>query len=579
MARKKRQYLNAASIETQAAERAGNAMPVWETAVYARLSIENSKKNDDGDSIEGQVEICKDYVAEHPYLHLTDTYVDNGWTGTNTDRPEFQRLLSDIRDGRIKALVIKDFSRFSRDYIEAGNLLENIFPSMGVRFISVVDHYDSFETDGSASSLLIPLKNLINSFYSRDQSKKVSLAVHAKQLAGEHIPSMIPYGYRKSTTQENRFEPDPETAPVVKEIYRSFLNGMGAKPIARMLNDKGIPSPGKLRYLRGQTKRECYSSCIWSQQGLKQILINPTYMGDLVFGRMPMALYLGKPDYHYEPDESKWRILSDMHEALISRADFYRAREILKEGRRKNDEKLASTRAYRDSHPQLFKTGIVRCGYCGSNMGYGRHLVDGKYQDCRYQCQNKKYGRCDHSVSVLEKKLEPVAWNAVQTQLALYADFEEVTRRLKSDDMQTERQKALRRQILALGNTLSLLQKKREQLYADYADGMLSAGDYMDLKARLDGQYQEQSSELNQRTVELARINRQLSDENKWLKNIQNIRKARKLTPELAEAMLDHISVFKGEGYGEHRFEIFFRFQEEHETLEAAYRELGGEAH
>ena len=165
---------------------------------------------------------------------------------------------------------------------------------MGVRFFSVVDRYDSFETDGSASSLLIPLKNLINSFYSRDQSKKVSLAVHAKQLAGEHIPSMIPYGYRKSTTQEYRFEPDPETAPIVKRIYAQFLGGIGARPIVRQLNEEGIPSPGRLRYLRGQTKRECYSDCLWTQQVIKQILMNPTYMGDLVFGRMPTALYRGQ---------------------------------------------------------------------------------------------------------------------------------------------------------------------------------------------------------------------------------------------------------------------------------------------
>lgn len=268
MARKKRQYLQ----QEQTQEPVSAMLPsVWETAIYARLSVENSKKNDDGDSIEGQIEICRDYVAEHPYLHLADTYVDNGWTGTNTDRPEFQRLLSDIREGKIKALVIKDFSRFSRDYIEAGNLLENIFPAMGVRFISVVDRYDSFETDGSASSLLIPLKNLINSFYSRDQSKKVSLAVHAKQLAGEHIPSMIPYGYRKSTTQEYRFEPDPETAPIVIRIYAQFLSGTGARPIVRQLNEEGIPSPGRLRYLRGQTKRACYSDCLWTQQVIKQI--------------------------------------------------------------------------------------------------------------------------------------------------------------------------------------------------------------------------------------------------------------------------------------------------------------------
>ena len=114
MARKKRQYLQ----PEQAQEPVSAMLPsVWETAIYARLSVENSKKNDDGDSIEGQIEICRDYVSEHPYLHLADTYVDNGWTGTNTDRPEFQRLLSDIREGKIKALVIKDFSRFSRDYI------------------------------------------------------------------------------------------------------------------------------------------------------------------------------------------------------------------------------------------------------------------------------------------------------------------------------------------------------------------------------------------------------------------------------------------------------------------------------
>ena len=143
MARRKRQFLSAEEPQKQAAP----SLPVWETAIYARLSVENSKKKDDGDSIEGQIEICRDYVAEHPYLHLTDTYVDNGWTGTNTDRPDFKRLLADIQEGKIKALVIKDFSRFSRDYIEAGNLLENIFPAMGVRFISVVDRYDSFETE------------------------------------------------------------------------------------------------------------------------------------------------------------------------------------------------------------------------------------------------------------------------------------------------------------------------------------------------------------------------------------------------------------------------------------------------
>lgn len=570
MARRKRQYLQ----NEQAQELTIPAMPVWETAIYARLSVENSKKNDDGDSIEGQIEICRDYVAEHPYLHLAETYVDNGWTGTNTDRPAFQRLLSDIQNGKIKALVIKDFSRFSRDYIEAGNLLENIFPAMGVRFISVVDRYDSYETDGSASSLLIPLKNLINSFYSRDQSKKVSLAVHAKQLAGEHIPSMIPYGYRKSVAEEYRFEPDPETAPIVKRIYKMFLDGVGARPILRQLNAEGIPSPGRLRYLRGQTRRQCYSDCVWTQQCIKQILMNPTYMGDLVFGRMPTALYLGKPDYHYEPDESKWRILPDMHEALVSRGDFYRVREILEEGRRINAEKLEAGRAYREAHPQTFKSGIVRCGCCGSNLGYSRH---GGSKEGRYSCRNGQYARCDSPASIAEKRLAPIVWNAIQTQLALCADFEEVTRRLRDSGAQTARQTELRQEMLDVGDKLTACQKKREQFYDDYADGILSAEDYLELKGRFDAEYQEQSSRLNQLSVELARLNRMLSSENKWLMNIQNIRKARKLTPEVAEAMLDHVKVYK-DGYAQYRLEIVFRFQEERDALEAAYQELEGGA-
>ena len=568
MARKKRQYLGSEPQQ----EQVRSAAPVWETAIYARLSIENSKKNDDGDSIEGQVEICRDYVLEHPYLHLADTYVDNGWTGTNTDRPEFQRMLADIKVGKIKALVIKDFSRFSRDYIEAGNLLENIFPAMGVRFISVVDHYDSFETDGSASSLLIPLKNLINSFYSKDQSKKVSLAVHAKQLAGEHIPSMIPYGYRKSATQEYRFEPDPETSPVVKQIFKLFLDGNGARPIVNKLNAANIPSPGRLRYMRGLTKRQCYSDCIWTQQVIKQILMNPTYMGDLVFGRMPTALYLGKPDYHYEPDESKWRILPDMHEALVSRGDFYIVREVLNAGRKANEERLKAGQAYRKKHPQIFKSGIVRCGCCGSNLGYARNRKSGT---ASYNCRNKLYGHCDNPISIGEKKLAAVVWNAIQTELALFADFEEVTRRIKDNEMQTSRQKAIQHEMLAVGEKLSEFQQRRETLYSDYVGGILSAEDYMELKDRFDKDYQEQSTILNHLSTELTKLNRLLSSENKWLTNIQTIRKARKLSSKIAEAMIDSIYVYKT-GRGQYRTEITFRFQEEREALETAYHEMEG---
>ena len=571
MARKKRQYLQLEEQEQQQ-NQTMSFLPVWETAIYARLSVENSHKKDDGDSIEGQVEICREYIAEHPYLHLADTYVDNGWTGVNTDRPEFQRLLNDIRDGKIKALVLKDFSRFSRNYIEAGNLLENIFPALGVRFISVVDRYDSFETDGSASSLMIPLKNLINSFYSKDQSKKVSLAIHAKQLAGEHLPSKIPYGYRKSETEAYRLEPDPEAAPIVKRVYAAFLSGESIRSIYHALNEEGIPCPGKLKYLRGEMKRKCYADSQWSQQTVKWLLINPINMGDLVFGRTCKALYLGQAESRRVREEEQWRILPDMHEALVSREDFYRAQALLAESRKAYDEKSASTADYRSKHPQIFKNGMVRCGVCGGNMSFTRKT---KVPNGMYVCRKKEYGRCTEWVDITEDNLAPVVWNAVQDQLALYADFDAVTRRLKDTGIQVQRQSDIQTEMQRIADMLGDFQRKREQLYVDYSDGILTAGDYMELKSRFDTQYQEQSAKLNQLSVELAHLSRTLSSENKWLQNAKNIRKARKLTPQVAEAMIDHVNIFKT-GRGKRRIEIFFRFQEDKDALEVAIKELEG---
>ena len=348
-----------------------NVITSWETAIYARLSVENSGKNDDGESIDGQVNICREYIEEHPYLNLADIYVDNGWTGTNTDRPEFQRLLGDIKQGKIRALVIKDFSRFSRDYIEAGNLLESIFPALGVRFISVADRYDSFETDGSAESLLIPLKNLINSYYSKDISKKVSTAVQAKQLAGEYIPGMIPYGYVKSASQAYRFDVDSETAPIVKRIFAEKLNGRNYHEIARGLNNDNIPSPGKLRYIRRQNAKEMYANSVWLPATIKHILKNPVYLGDLVFGRKVKALYLGQPDTQTVLDESKWRVLHNMHPALIDRDSFDKVRADMDKSAKAYKKKTEKSKKFREKHPPIFTH--IRCGDCGANLNYARY--------------------------------------------------------------------------------------------------------------------------------------------------------------------------------------------------------------
>lgn len=547
----------------------------WQTAIYARLSIENSGKDDKGESIEGQIEICKEYVEEHPYLHLADVYTDNGWTGTNTNRPEFQRLLNDIHKGKIKALVIKDFSRFSRDYIEAGNLLENVFPFMGVRFISVADHYDSFETDGSAESLLIPLKNLINSYYSKDISKKVSTAIHTKQLAGEHIPSMIPYGYIKSETREYRFEPDPETAMNVTRIFQMRVDKVPLNHIANKFNEENIPSPGKLRYLRGQTKDKRYETSQWSAQLVKQILRNPTYLGHLVFGRMPTALYLGKPNYQYEPDESKWRVLENMHEPLVTQETFDKAKEMEIEGRRKWEERLEKGKKDRENNPPVFK-GIIRCGECGSIMRYHRYRPDQKLSGT-YECPRYRYNRCGSVHSVSQGKLKEVVWNVLQDQLHIFCDFQELVHMLSNSERATNQQNVCKEEMQSILVKIKNRQGKRERLYEDFTDGILTPEEYQYMKQQFDEEYQALNAQYHSLQMKQQKLKKALSDKNEWYVHMQMIEKSSEVDEKIIEAMVDTVIVHQPK-LKERRIEVRLKYQDAFAVLLSAYEELmGGE--
>ncbi len=570
MARKRKTY----EEQTQQPQ-AQETVPVleWPAAIYARLSVENSKKDDDGESIETQVEICRNYLEEHPYLHLFDVYMDNGWTGTNTKRPEFQRMLDDIHSGKVKAIIIKDFSRFSRDYIEAGNLLENVFPFLGVRFISVADNYDSFETDGSAQSLLIPLKNLINSYYSKDISRKVSAAVHSQQLAGQHLPSQIPYGYRKSETRAYRMEPDPETAWVVKRIFQECYEGKSTNGIARGLNDEGIPSPGQIRYNRGQTVRPCYKTARWTPQGLKQILRNPTYLGDMVFGRMPTALYLGQPDYHYEPDETKWRVLPNMHEPLVDRDIFNEIKERMAKSQKAFYKREETFEEIRKQNPQLFH-GIIYCGDCGGKMyaHWGHKQKDKVYKT--YYCGRYVNHQCCSPHSIPETTVERIVLNAFKDQIQLFCDYQKVLQIINEDKKETAKQVAYKEEIQSTLLKIKRCMGKREHLYEDFSDGLLTPEDYIAFKKKYDDEYQSLNKNLNHLQMQQSRLNRSLSEKNKWLVHMQSVQDMTEITPELLDAVVDKILVYQVGN--DRRVEIVFKYKEDFTILQEAYEELEG---
>ena len=275
---------------------------VFSTAIYARLSVENSGKSEKVDVIANQIEICKSYIAERPYLNLIDTYVDNGRTGTVFDRPEFNRLMNDIRTGRIKCLVVRDLSRFGRDYIEAGTYLERVFPQIGLRFIAIKENYDNFDTDGSGESLIIPLQNMINTLYSKDISRKVSTALKAQMESGEFKKRNLPYGYRWDEEHSNMVF-DEETAPIVRKIFQWKIEGLSLPAIADRLDAMNAPNPEFQKYQVGVRTGNATAKKIWNKSSLTTILDNPHYVGDTVLGRTLNAIYKGVKNQHIDREE------------------------------------------------------------------------------------------------------------------------------------------------------------------------------------------------------------------------------------------------------------------------------------
>jgi len=438
---------------------------VFSTAIYARLSVENSGKSEKVDVIANQIEICKSYIAERPYLNLIDTYVDNGRTGTVFDRPEFNRLMNDIRTGRIKCLVVRDLSRFGRDYIEAGTYLERVFPQIGLRFIAIKENYDNFDTDGSGESLIIPLQNMINTLYSKDISRKVSTALKAQMESGEFKKRNLPYGYRWDEEHSNMVF-DEETAPIVRKIFQWKIEGLSLPAIADRLDAMNAPNPEFQKYQVGVRTGNATAKKIWNKSSLTTILDNPHYVGDTVLGRTLNAIYKGVKNQHIDREE--WIVFPNTHEAIISREDFQKVREMRNAAARTRVEKMERTEEIRATLINLFEDKIV-CADCGRKLYFHRKRVD-KRKDgawyAFYECSSSvKRGNLCTPHYTRQDKLEADVLAAIQLQVKAALNYDKLLAKLRNSEGERsirDQQNAL---ITSLNLKLSGISKKRSLIY------------------------------------------------------------------------------------------------------------------
>ena len=541
------------------------------TGIYVRLSIENSGKDDDGDSIENQTSICKEYVEEHPDLKLYDIYEDNGKKGTNFDRPEFNRLMDDVRAGKVKCVLVKDLSRFGRDYIEAGEYLEKIFPFLGVRFISITDGYDSLTAGDAEGALMIPLKNMINDVYAKDISRKIITSFRARQEKGEYLPAFPPYGYVKSKTKAYRYEVDEEVAPYVRMIFEWKAAGVSHSEICKRLNDMGAVTPARRKVELGIWHAEKYKHTIWHGRTIIDIMKNATYTGTLVYGRMPKSLYQGIKCHRAKPDE--WRCIPDAHEAIVSQELFDKVQKIFDERSARMQKKWAESKQVRDKIVNLFVKRIY-CGDCGKRMRFvkgNNALRDKNFYYTNYVCGgylDSGYRNCTRH-SIRYQDVVDAVFAAMQVQMEYALNQEKMMQKLRG----TAKERNLIDQYVAKVNYLTQELKKvnsrREGLFESFAEGILDEADYQYAKKSYDEEYaslEKQLSEAKSRKKELDGV---LTANNEWLQAMHKVEDATELDQNLVNALVKKVLI-----YEDNRVEVEFKFREQKDVLDRIFREM-----
>jgi len=327
---------------------------VYDTALYIRLSIGSEKESTN--SIENQRNIMLNYIAKKPDFIVIKVYCDNGYSGTNFERPAFKEMMKDIKNGKIDCVIVKDLSRFGRNYLEVGRYIEHILPSMNIRLIAINDNYDSIDIKKNEGFILV-LKNLINSAYSQDISKKVKSQIKVQQKKGNYIGAYPPYGYLKDPEIKYRLVVDQTVVEVVKNIFRWRVEGKATTKIAGKLNEKGVSTHYKHLVELGIIKNDKYINALWTDSRITNILKNRVYLGHMEQGKTKTTICGSQKREKVAKEE--WHVVENTHEAIITQEMFYRVEKINFDKSTKTKQNIATV-----SPEKIFK-GVVICGHCG----------------------------------------------------------------------------------------------------------------------------------------------------------------------------------------------------------------------
>lgn len=517
------------------------------TALYVRLSRDDENEGD-SNSIQHQIEILTKYCKDHA-ISRYQIYKDDGFSGTNFKRPGFLDMIGDIEAGLVNMVIVKDMSRFGRNYLEVGLYTEIRFPEMGVRFIAVNDGVDS---DDQMGNDFTPFRNIINEWYAKDTSKKIRAVFRNKGMSGQRLAVNAPYGYIKG--EDGHLLVDEETAPVVELIFQLCVEGNGPGKIARMLKEREIPTPGTITFQRtGQTSRYFPDDpCRWNAATVQRILEQDTYWGRTTNFKTTKLSYKSKKTVINSPD--KWAVFEDTHEAIIDKETW----EIVQKNRehRRRPTKMGEMGLF---------SGLAYCADCGAKLYHHRSITLTKEQES-YICSNYQSRKKCTAHYIRAIVLEQLVLQNLQRVVA-YAqeDEDEFVRRVMENKTAVQRaeQEQAKRRLEKQERRISELDRIIQQLYEDRVSGALSAERF----AKLSGGYEKEQEELKQSAKELQTIvntiETQAVNVQSFLKIVRKYTAPTELTPALLREFVEKIVVHapdKSSGHRTQRIDVHYNF-------------------
>ena len=521
------------------------------TALYERLSQED-KLEGESNSIANQKKILERYCREHgitAYRHYDE---DDGYSGTNFNRPGFQRMLADIKAGKIKRVIVKDMSRFGRDYLQVGFYTDMLFPDFGVHFVAVNDGVDSTRGENEFTAI----RNVFNEMYARDTSKKIRATWQSKGKSGEHLTTIPPYGYMKDPDNKKKWIIDEEAAPVVKQIYRLCLAGNGPTKIARMLTEQEIPTPGTLEYRRTGSTRRYHPGyeCKWATNTVVHILENREYMGCLVNFKTEKPSY--KTKHSIENPIEKQAIFENHHEPIIDTQTWERVQELRKQRKRPN----------RYDEVGLF-SGMLFCADCGSVMYQQRYQTDKRKQDC-YICGNYKKRTHDCTAHFIRTDLLTAGVLSNLRKVTSYAAKHEA-RFMKllieqNEDGGKRRNAAKKKELEAAEKRIGELSAIFKRLYEDSVSGRISDERFTELSADYEAEQQELKERVARIQAELSKAQEATVNAEKFMNIVRKHMNFEELTHtllrEFVEKIVVHECSYDENGTRRQDIEIYYSF-------------------